>query len=115
MEESIYNYIDKMFDVDNINWSYPYEYDDETGEEGEDDNRIEFYVGDYEDEDVCFRWTNCEYFNKDSPAQDICPELAVESPYSGILDGYFGDLWHLPFMKWFTEKFDLPVKTVATW
>ena len=33
LEESIVYYINELFDVNDINWTYPLEYDDETGEE----------------------------------------------------------------------------------
>ena len=56
LDEAITDYLDEMFDVDNIHYTSPLEYDDETGEEWEDENRIEFYVGDYGDLDTCFEW-----------------------------------------------------------
>jgi len=113
LEESILYYIDELFDVNDINWTYPLEYDDETDEEWEDGNRIVFYVGDYNGEDDgCFYWYGCEYFNPNSPASEKCPIVSVEVEYKKQLDGYFGDLWHGPFKKWFKEHFELPVKTV---
>jgi hypothetical protein len=90
----------------------PYEYDDETGEEGDDMTRMEFYIGDYENDDTCFRWYDCEYFNPDSYARDICPTVTVEVKYENILNGYFGDMWKEPFRKWFIHNFEEPVKTV---
>ena len=114
LEETIMNYLDSLFDIKNLNWTHPYEYDDETGEEGEDENRIMFYIGDYEgyDHEGCFRWYNCEYFNEDSYAQDICPTISIETEYTTALNGYFGDKWEEPFKKWIDLHFDLPVKTV---
>jgi hypothetical protein len=47
IEEAITDYLDELFDIENLNWTHPYDYDDETGEEGEDENRVEFYIGDY--------------------------------------------------------------------
>lgn len=111
LEETIMNYFDELFDIQDLNWTHPYEYDDELGEEGDDENRIEFYKGDYSD-DTCFRYYKCGYFNPGSPAQEICPEVSVEHPYSATLTGYFGDMWQEPFKKWIKINFDLPVKTV---
>ena len=55
LEKIILHYIDELFDVDNINWTNPLEDDDETGEEWEDENRVVFYIGDYDGEDEgCF-------------------------------------------------------------
>jgi len=113
LEEHILHYINKLFDVNDINWTNPIEDDDETGEEWEDDNRVVFYVGDYEGEDGgCFYWYACDYFNPNSPASKKCPMVSVELEYKKQLDGYFGNLWHEPFKKWFKEHFELPVKTI---
>lgn len=112
LEETIMNYFDELFDIQDLNWTHPYEYDDESGEEGDDENRIEFYKGNYSDMDTCFRYYKCEYFNPGSPAQEICPEVSVEHPYSTTLTGYFGSMWQEPFKKWIKINFDLPVKTI---
>lgn len=112
LNDAITKYLDGMFDVDDINWTYPEEYDDE-GSHYEDETRIQFYIGDYDGEDeACFRWYDCEYFNPGSHARDICPTVVVEHPYVRTLNGYFGDLWYEPFKNWFTKNFKLPVKTV---
>jgi len=113
LEQTIINYLDELFDVDNINSLNPYEYDDETGEEYDDDTRVEFYIGDYEDGDNdIFKWYDCEYFYEDSEPRNRCPLVVIEHPYDNTLVGYFGDKWEGPFKKWFKENFDLPVKTV---
>lgn len=112
LDEFITNYLYELFDVDNINYTVPYEYNDETGEEGDDDTRMEFYIGDYENDDTCFRWYDCEYFNSNSYAKDICPTVTVEYKYENILNGYFEDKWREPFKKWFIYVFDIPVKTI---
>ena len=114
LEETIMNYFDELFDIHNIHWSHPYEYDDETGEEGDDKNRILFYSEGDEDGER-FRWYGCEYFSYGSPAKDICPTVSVEYPYVNSLNGYFGDMWQEPFKKWVKLHFDLPVKTVEWW
>ena len=113
LEESILYYIDKLFDITDINWTHPLDYDLETGEEWDDDNRVVFYIGDYEGEDEgCFYWYSCDYFNPNSPASEKCPMVSVEVQYEKQLNAYFGDLWKEPFKKWFKEHFDLPVKTI---
>ena len=113
LEESILYYINELFDVNDINWTYPLEYDDETGEEWDDNNRIVFYIGDYDGEDEgCFYWYACDYFTPHSTASRNCPIVTVENEYKNQLDGYFGDMWHEPFKKWLKEHFELPVKTI---
>jgi hypothetical protein len=115
LEQTIMNYFDKIFDVENIKYVNPIEDDNETGEEWEDENRLDFYIGDYYDDSSCFKWYNCEYFNPGSPAEEICPTVTVEYPYVNTLNGYFGDVWQEPFKKWIKLHFDLPVKTVEWW
>ena len=113
LEESILYYINELFDVNNINLTNPIEDDDETGEEWDDENRVVFYIGDYEGEDEgCFYWYACDYFNPNNPASEKCPMVSVEVQYEKQLNAYFGDLWKEPFKKWFKEHFDLPVKTI---
>jgi hypothetical protein len=113
LEESILYYINELFDVNNIHWTNPFGHDDETDEEWEDENRVVFYVGDYTGEDEgCFYWYACDYFNPNSPASKICPMVSVEVQYERQLNAYFGDLWKEPFKKWFKEHFELPVKTI---
>jgi hypothetical protein len=113
LEESILYYINELFDVNNIHWTYPLEYDDETGEEWDDNNRIVFYIGDYNGEDEgCFYWYACDYFTPHSTASRNCPIVTVENEYKNQLDGYFGNMWHGPFKKWFKEHFELPVKII---
>jgi hypothetical protein len=114
LENIVIEYLNGMFDVNNINSMNPYEYDNETGEEYDDDTRVEFYLGDHENGMIVdiFKWYDCMYFYHDSSAQDICPTVVIEHPYDDKLIAYFGDKWEEPFKKWFTENFDLPVKTV---
>ena len=113
LENLIIEYIDKIFDVNDIHSTNPLEDDDETGEEWEDENRVVFYIGDYNGEDEgCFYWYACDYFNPNSPASEICPMVSVEVQYEKQLNAYFGDLWKEPFKKWFKEHFELPVKTI---
>jgi len=113
LEESIVYYINELFDINDIHWTYPLEYDDETGEESDDTSRMIFYIGDYYgEEEGCFYWYACDYFNPNSPASEKCPTVSVEVKYENQLNAYFGDLWKEPFKKWFKEHFELPVKTI---
>ena len=113
LEESILHYINELFDVNEIHINNPLEYDDETGEEWEDTNRLQFYIGDYNGEDEgCFFWYDCDYFNPNSASSEKCPIVVVDDEYKNQLDGYFGDMWHEPFKKWLKEHFELPAKTI---
>ena len=113
LDTYVFKTLDEMFPEDEVHYVAPYEYDDETGAEYEDDSRVLFYLGDYEDGDNdIFKWYDCGYFNPGSSAQDICPTVVIEHPYDDRLIAYFGDKWEEPFKKWFTKNFDLPVKTV---
>jgi hypothetical protein len=114
LDKNIINYLDKLFDVDNIHYTVPYEYNDETGEEGDDDTRMEFYIGDYENDDTCFRWYDCTYFTNQSDSPNkLCPIVQVEYQYETTLNGYFGDKWKEPFKKWFTHHFEIPVNLIG--
>lgn len=108
LEETITNYIDELFDVDNIKSIHPI-----TGEMLDDNTRIIFYIGDYEGEKYgCFYWYSCDYFNPNSPASEMCPTVSLEVEYENQLNGYFGDMWKEPFKKWFKYHFELPIKTI---
>ena len=79
LEENILYYINEVFDVNDINSTHPFEYDDETGEEWEDENQVVFYVGDYNGEDDgCFYWYACDYFSPISPVSKKCPLVSIE-------------------------------------
>lgn len=116
IDELITKQLDIMFDVDNIHSTSPYEYDDDTGEEYEDTNRIEFYFGDYGDEDTVFRWYSKEYWGQDAESyrgyKQKSPIVEIEEPYLSNLNGLFGSMWHKPFKEWFKLNFEVPVKTV---
>jgi hypothetical protein len=107
LETAITEYINELFPIDNIHSTNP---PDVYG--NEDENRILFYIGDYDDDDNIFRWYDCEYFYPESGSQDICPIVSLEVRYKRSLNSLFDNLWKEPFKKWFTENFDLPVKTI---
>ena len=116
MNDLIIRQLNIMFDVDNIHWTYPYEYDDDTGEEFEDTNRIEFYIGDYGDDETVFRWYSKDYWGG-NPDNYIgytskSPIVDIEEPYLSNLNGLFGNKWYKPFKDWFKFNFDVYVKSV---
>jgi len=116
LDIAIMNYLDELFQVDNINYHSPYEDNQDTREEYEDMNRMNFFIGDYDDgENDIFKWYSCDYFEAYSHAKIKCPIVDVETKYSAILNGYFGDRWVKPFKIWFSENFHEPVKTVEWW
>lgn len=122
LEEAITEYFNTTFDVSNINWSYPYTYNDETGEEGEDENAIDFYLGDYDsfETNYIFHWFDKQHYvypdasTLSKALYDIAPIVEISQPYVRTFDGYFGDKWKEPFKKWFTKNFNLSVKTINT-
>ena len=108
----IINYLNELFPLDNVHHTNPTEYDDETGENYDDDTRVEFYLGDYDEDEYIFKWYDAEYFNAGTEIRKRCPLVHLDEQYSTSLNGFFGDMWIEPFKKWFTSNFDLPVKTV---
>jgi len=106
--------LDKMFDVSNINWTHPYEYD-ENGEEFEDSERMDFYFGDYGDDSV-FMWYGKGYWGDNQHDyrgyKSKSPIVDIEEPYHSYLNGLFGNRWYEPFKVWFKENFNVNVKTV---
>jgi hypothetical protein len=113
LDQVITDYLNELFPLDDVHYINPNEYDDETGEEYEDDTRVGFYLGNYEDGDNdIFKWYDCKYFDEGSEPKNHCPLVIIEHPYDDRLTSYFNDKWEEPFKKWFTENFDLPIKTV---
>ena len=112
----ISKYLDKMFN--DINYSYGY---DDDGNEV--DYAIEFYVGDYDDDDTIFRWYSEDYWDIEDDSHNLNSQKKKdESPILdvydnneliiGLIDTFGSDLWKEPLIKWFEEKFDLPIKTL---
>jgi hypothetical protein len=114
---AIIEYLNELYDVTDINWVNPYQYDDETGEEWEDNNIIDFYKGDYDgpyDSNFLFRWYDPQYYSERGPVElyEIAPIIEVYDEQGKTLNSYFGDRWKEPFKIWFKENFQLPIKTV---
>jgi hypothetical protein len=117
LNSTIIEYLNELYDIEDINSVNPYQYDDETGEEWEDDNIIDFYKGDYDgpyDSDFLFRWYDPEHYSGGDYVglQKKCPIIEINDTEGEILNAYFGDRWHIPFKIWFEENFRLPIKTV---
>lgn len=121
LEEIIVNYLNKMYDVNNINWKYPLENDEETDDWDEDPNRRYFYKGDDEYDDRIFLWYDKEYWNVEKiKMNDTVRNYYEKSPALDfenrndltILNGYFGDKWVPVFKKWFEDHFGVPVKSI---
>lgn len=116
LDKVIKKYLNDVFDSEDLNIINPYDFDDETGEEMEDENHIIFYIGDdYDADDSVFEWYDCEYFYEDSPQRQnqTCPVVMVNHPYDDDLSDTFGeDSWQEAFKQWMMEKYDLPVTTV---
>ena len=126
LQDTIYKFIGAEIDLDNLNWSSPYEILKPTlvfpqsVEEGEVEGLIEFYYGDYDSEygDFVFDYFSPEYYD-DSPGSKTLKE---ESPILEIRDrelhetliSVFGeDLWRKPLKLWFEDTFNLPVNTIT--
>ena len=107
----IYEYIDKLFPREHLNFGSPY-ITDEQGNEVEDKDRVEFWFDVGRDEDVCFRWYGCDYFYSNAPLKQHCPFVILENIYDNKLNSLFQDSWKPIFKKWFTNNSGLPIKTV---
>ena len=104
-----------MFDSEDLNFTNPYDFDDETDEEGDDAYHIIFYIGDYDEDHSAFDRYGCEYFYENSPQRQnqTCPIVVVNHPYNDDLSDTFGeDSWQETFKQWMMEKYDLPITTV---
>lgn len=118
--DTIYNYLDKYFDVNDINWDYGRDEDEDEGDfEIENKNFLIFYKGEWSGEDytdIVFNYFNKEYYN-DSPGSWIenAPILEVMYEYGEHLDTMFGNHWKEPMKKWFERFTNLPVNTVSTY
>jgi hypothetical protein len=109
-----------MFDVDNIGWTPGI---DDWGNEV--DYAIEFYTDYYEDDgdNTLFRWYSEDYWRSDEGNvwdEDNITKLIDDSPILDFedtdkldqLNSLFGDRWKQPFIDWFWDNFNVPVKTI---
>ena len=117
--DTIYNYLDKYFDINDINWDYGRDEDEYGDFEIENKNFLIFYKGEWSGEDytdIVFNYFNKEYYD-DSPGSWIekAPILEVMYEYGEHLDTMFGNHWKEPMKKWFERFTNLPVNTVSTY
>jgi len=109
-----------MFDVNNIGWTPGI---DDWGNEV--DYATEFYTDDYEDDgdNTLFRWYGEDYWRSDEGNvwdEDNITKLIDDSPILDFedtdkldqLNSLFGDRWKQPFIDWFWDNFNVPVKTI---
>lgn len=102
LDKTIYNYIDNLFE--DLNHKYG---EDDYGNEME--SGIQFYFGDYGEEDA-FYWYGVDYF--DYSSCERCPIAEFDSELENKLNSLFDDKWHTPFKKWLKDNYSLDVKTI---
>lgn len=108
----IYDYIDKLFSERQLNYGHPL-VGNQWGHDVENKHAYEFFFETgSSDEDVCFKWMDCGYFLHPSRMSNRCPMVVVENQFEWRLNSLFDDLWKPIFKDWFTDKFNLPVKSI---
>jgi hypothetical protein len=113
LNEYILSVIEEMFPVDDINYTEAYDDDGNP-----DDTAYVFYLGDYENDEVIFRWYSKDYW--DGPDESTVDYRIRQSPllvfedYNTFyeINSMFQNLWKPVFIKWFYESFSLPIKTI---
>jgi hypothetical protein len=113
LNEYILSVIEEMFPVDDINYTEAYDDDGNP-----DDTAYVFYLGDYENDEVIFRWYSKDYW--DGPDESTGDYRIRQSPllvfedYNTFyeINSMFQNLWKPVFIKWFYESFSLPIKTI---
>ena len=113
LNEYILSVIEEMFPVDDINYTEAYDDDGNP-----DDTAYVFYLGDYENDEVIFRWYSKDYW--DGPDESTVDYRIKQSPLLVFEDyrtfyeinSMFQNLWKPVFIKWFYESFSLPIKTI---
>jgi hypothetical protein len=105
LEKVATDYINELFPEDNLHLQYMMDDDGEI-------EAMKVYLGNPDDDLMCFRWYSAEYFHGGTSHREKSPMVVLEDEYLFSLNGYFGDAWHEPFKRWFTEYFNLPLKTV---
>ena len=105
LERAVINYINELFPEDNLHLQYMMDDDGEI-------EAMKVYLGNSDDDLMCFAWYGAEYFHGRTSYREKSPMVMIDNEFSFSLNAYFGDSWHEPFKRWFTEYFNLPVKTV---
>jgi hypothetical protein len=118
LNQAVIDHLRDTYDIQNIHWEYGI---DDWGNEV--DYAMKFYQGDYEEDDVLFRWYGEDYWKSEDVESwseerrqkmiDKSPILSFEDTNNlNILNGYFGNRWKQPFIDWFWDKFKVKVKTI---
>lgn len=113
IEQHIYDYLNELYDVNNINYGEMELYDFDNGEYFMSYDII-FYNGDYSDGEMVFILYKKSYErNRDKKIMEG-PVLFIEDEDKIELLNQFGDLWEPVFKKWFKDNFDYEFKTIDT-
>lgn len=102
LESTIYAYINDLFE--DLHFTA---YEDDDGNEM--DSALNFYFGDYGDDERAFYWYDADYFDNDC---ERCPIVKFGWDLEDKLNSLFGDKWHATFKKWLQKKYNLKVKTI---
>jgi hypothetical protein len=118
--ETIYRYLDKNFNPNQMDWVYGIGEDDEgyPDIDSENENFLIFFKGDWQgeyDSDMVFHYFEKEYYDRYSSFYNQAPILEVIGEYAKHLDTMFDNHWEEPMKKWFQDNFKLPVKTISTY
>lgn len=115
-EEFVKKYLDDNYGDLNYTWGL-----DEDGLETE--CGVQFYRGDYGDDDTVFWLYNKCWWNRgDSGIYSVAKELWNKSPLVvfenksdyNALNNYFGDQWKPIFIVWFKKTYDFKIKNVES-
>lgn len=123
LNKLVYEYIDSYFKNNEIKYAHPYDtnYRDEWGDDdgGENPNVIEYFIGDYYEEDLLFRVYFEDYWTGSNSTADKrrsqSPLLTIlNEKFEETLNSMFHDInfWGDGLKLWFVEKFDLKIKRV---
>jgi hypothetical protein len=113
IEQHIYDYINELYDVDNINYVEQELYDFDVREYVMSDD-INFYNGDYSDGETIFILYKEGYERIRDGKILEGPVLFIEDEDKIELLNQFGNLWKPVFKKWFKDNFDYEFKTIDT-
>jgi len=111
IEQHIYDYINELYDVDNINYVEQELYDFDVREYIMSDD-INFYNGDYSDGETIFILYKKGYERMRDGKILEGPVLFIEDEDKIELLNQFGDLWEPVFKKWFKDNFGYEFKTI---
>ena len=118
----VFDFLEDYFKSDEILYLHPFDqYIDDDGDEveGENPNVIEYYIGDYYDDDLLFRLYFKDYWTGTNAAGDKrrseSPLLTItDNNLENSLDGMFSEqkVWEEGLKIWFTHKFDLKINRI---